>query len=639
MLGFARTPGGISMGRLGNANQLPALNFFVPPLPPGQYRVAAIARQATTQAQAVSNWVSLQIIPANAAWIRNTIAVCVATLEGPAAGAEGYKAQQEAAEQLSFLDVPEAWAASLDLLPKSEGVLLTGLLVGHPQVRVCELMGDRVAAPKQSVSTSYLYRLSEVCAAAHLPPPPVKPAVRPLAGVISAAPPQHPVAPPDPEMMAWAGKHHAYTEGVMNDAAARLAASLDAKQGSAKWDAIATLLQRISQVRVNRPPEPDPAWIPQLSRAFVQNYASLDVPRRQYLLDMYASTIESPDVAPLLESVLDQWKPGDYYEPPQSAIRSLVRIDPARGRARILAELSKDKTWLQTDSLELLPPSAVRPMDDALIDALARAQRPGGWNVQLSMAAIARYATPKALPRIRAIYESQQTPCQPELVAYFVRVDPAYADRIFHSHPWDMHAEPPPCTLQIFERTSRLAMGPPLEKYLAAYLMHGDVHIKSTAARILQRYGTAAAAPALWDALRYFHEYWKGKDAELEKSGENLNLESELRNAIANGRGWLVMEPDLHLIEALCTSGRCVQETRQNLALFTEPLRIDISMGGPYGAVGSVAQYFGLESVAAVEAKLAQYPRGTHFTLRAPGNLANELRRFALEKGLSVTTL
>jgi len=36
---------------------------------------------------------------------------------------------------------------------------------------------------------------------------------------------------------------------------------------------------------------------------------------------------------------------------------------------------------------------------------------------------------------------------------------------------------------------------------------------------------------------------------------------------------------------------------------------------------------------------LAQYPRGTHFTLRAPGNLANELRRFALEKGLIVATL
>src|SRR3954453_23506067 len=104
-------------------------------------------------------------------------------------------------------------------------------------------------------------------------------------------------------------------------------------------------------------------------------------------------------------------------------------------------------------------------MDDALIEALARAQRPGGWNVQLAMSAIARYATPKALPRIRAIYESQQDSCQPELLAYFVRVDPAYSERVFRSHAWDMHAMPPPCTVQYFQRTPPLAINRALEEY------------------------------------------------------------------------------------------------------------------------------------------------------------------------------
>src|SRR3974390_1889072 len=72
------------------------------------------------------------------------------------------------------------------------------------------------------------------------------------------------------------------------------------------------------------------------------------------------------------------------------------------------------------------------------------------------MAGVARYVTPKPLPRVRAIYESHQEACQPELVAYFVRVDPAYADRIFHSHSWDMQTPPPRCTLQYFNRTPPL---------------------------------------------------------------------------------------------------------------------------------------------------------------------------------------
>lgn len=639
-----------------------ALNSYLPGLAPGRYRVAALARKLVLRSYrpgstayvysdppqyAVSGTVELDIIAASADWVRNTIARSVTHLNGPQPRDQaGYEAQQDAAQQLAFINEPAAWTASLDALPKEESVLLAGLERGRPQARVCDLMQARVAFPAQSVSSQYLYRLSDICARAHLPPAPTPPPGQTIraavAGVISTTPPPTRPVPPDPQMQAWIEKHRAYTEDVINGAAAALAGSLASKQAPAKWEAIATLLQRINQVRSNRPATPDPSWIPLLTSVFTRDYAIVEPARKQYLLDMYASTVNSSDLVPLLESVLDSWKPGDYYEAPHSALRALSRIDPARARGRILAELAKDKTWLDVASLDLLPASAVPPMDDALIDALARAQRPGGWNVQLSMAAIARYATPKALPRIRAIYESQQDSCQPELAAYFVRVDPAYADRIFHNHSWNMHAPPPRCTVQYFNRTPPLAMGPPLERYLAAYLMHSDVYVKSTAARVLGRSGTASALPPLWDAFRYFHEYWKGKNAELEQLGEGVNLEVDLRNAIAHGRGWFVSEADLHLIESLCISGRCVGETRQDLESVKSPLHIEITSGASGEVVARVAQYFSLDSVAAIESKLAQYPRRTRFVLYAPsgpiGEVAKQIRRSAEAKGLVIMT-
>ncbi|MBI1898128.1 MAG: hypothetical protein HYS04_16580 [Acidobacteria bacterium] len=113
-------------------------------------------------------------------------------------------------------------------------------------------------------------------------------------------------------MMAWIEKRRAYTEDIMNSAAATLAGSLASKQGAAKWDAFATLLQRINQMRSNRPPTPDPVWIPLLTATFVREFASVEPARKQYLLDMYASTVDSPELVPLLEGVLDSWKPGDY---------------------------------------------------------------------------------------------------------------------------------------------------------------------------------------------------------------------------------------------------------------------------------------------------------------------------------------
>jgi hypothetical protein len=116
----------------------------------------------------------------------------------------------------------------------------------------------------------------------------------------------------------------------------------------------------------------------------------------------------------------------------------------------------------------------------------------------------------------------------------------------------------------------------------------------------------------------------------------------DLRNAIARGRGWLATETDLHLIESLCISGRCIQETRQDLEHWKPPLRIEVMMQPSIGISGRVAQYFGLESIAALESKLAQFPRGTRFDLYAPGGqparTSAEIRRFATEKGLVVTT-
>ena len=263
-----------------------------------------------------------------------------------------------------------------------------------------------------------------------------------------------------------------------------------------------------------------------------------------------------------------------------------------------------------------MPPAAARITDDELIAGLADAQRSGGWNVGLRMTALAKYGTPKALPRVKAIYESQQDSCQPELVAYFVRVDPAYADRIFHSHPWDVKAEPPRCTGMIFDRTPRIAMGPVLEKYMAAYLMQGTVYLKKAAAQSLGKFGSPAALGPLWDTFRYFHDYWKGKEADLAQNGEGEGLEIELRNAIARGRHWLATDADLRLLESLCVSERCRYETQQDLRAWQKPLRLEVR--GPANA--AIAQYYQFESLADIEEKLGQFPKGTQFELTsAPG--------------------
>ena len=113
----------------------------------------------------------------------------------------------------------------------------------------------------------------------------------------------------------------------------------------------------------------------------------------------------------------------------------------------------------------------------------------------------------------------------------------------------------------------------------------------------------------------------------------------ELRNAIARGRGWLATESDLRTIESLCSSGQCIAETRQDLSAWERPLRIELTDQPSGAALGKIAQYFGLNGLDAVEAKMVQFPRGTQFTVYANGKesskMADALLKFAAEHGMA----
>jgi hypothetical protein len=631
------------MLRFGQPSGAPALslNDYLPALRPARYRVAMLARKlllthpnpltdmfryAEPPEYAVSNVVEIEVVPATKAWADQAIASSVSNLKGPEPNTREEGEQRRfAVQQLRLLDTPAAWSAALALLPvEEEYVLLRGLEASRDPARVCELMQAVVPTPSQAVSSYYLQEMARICARANLPP----------------APPNatKPTEPSAEQKQYWA-QYREYQQIVTAKAAATLAASLALKQGDAKAIAFQTLMERVQYIRNNEPRQPLPAWLPAVNEEFTKSYAQIDRLRPRHLLGLYATTLHSPDLVPLLESVLDNWKPGDYYEAPREALHYMHAIDPARAQARIVAEVKRARTWLDASQLDLLPASAAPFTDDELIEALGAAQRAGGWNPSLRMSALAKYASPEALPRIRAIYESQKDSCQPELIAYFVRVDPAYADRVFHSHPWDIHVEPPRCTGAYFARTPPIAMGPVLERYMAVYLMQGTVPLKRAAAQSLGRFGSPAAAEPLWDAFRYFHAYWNGKEAELAQNREGDFLEMDLRNAMARGRHWIATDADLRTIESLCISQQCKVETAQDLRTWQLPLRIEAS-SQPGAVHGRVAQYYGIESMEALEEKLAQFPKGTRFVLTVHGDDAERatahIQTYANAHGLSV---
>src|ERR1017187_6674816 len=294
---------------------------------------------ADPEQYAVSNTVEIEVTAATEAWIRQTIANSVATLDGPQANKpEAYEKRKAAAEQLRFLDVPDSWSASLALLPTEESILVKGLAATREPARICELMQAAVPTPMQAVSSYYLRAMAQTCARANLPAPP------------TYTPPKPGEKPPEPtaEQTQYWRQHQEYEQGLIEKANAGLAASVVRKQGEAKAVAFETLMERIQQIHANEKGKPLPAWLPAVTEEFTKSYAKIEGFRQRQLLGLYASTLRSRDMIPLLESAMDALKPGDYYEASHEALLDLYVIDPARAQARIVAELGKERTWLDS---------------------------------------------------------------------------------------------------------------------------------------------------------------------------------------------------------------------------------------------------------------------------------------------------
>ena len=581
------------------------LNGYVPRLKAGHYQAALLARLlvrkgtdpitspwvfAEPARYVVSERIHFEVIPATELWIRSTVSESAVVLEETAVnGPQGYERRVRAARRLRYLQHPLAWEASLAHYGQEPGSndLMFGLSETTQPAEVCALMRSRVGDRAQFVSFHYLNNLADICMRAR----------------------------PDFDPSRWDAQVRSARAAILGEAAGNLAASLRPREGVGKGAAILCLLEYVQSLQNNSEARAAlPAWMPELRKVAADSYFQVPFYMRGSMIGGgYWHLLRGPEMMPVIRAILEA-RVVDYNDQQNwnQALRRLYEVDPAEGRNRLLAELRNPETRIDEGTLALLPPDSVSGMDNELIDTLAEAQRRPAGNARMAMLMIARYASPRALPRLRAIYESQQNPCQPELMAYFLRTDPGYADAVFHRHPWDMQAAAP-CAWEYFSFTPKLRMHAVLEKYLTAYLMHGDVRLKMAAAESLGKYGSPTAQGALWEAFRYFHNFWKDRRGEVGETPANEMLESALRTAIARGRNWIVGEADLRMMESLCITQRCTWETREDLQASKPPLRVNL-WGDAEDVHASVAQYSGL-TLEELKRKLAQFPKGTPFEL------------------------
>jgi hypothetical protein len=249
-----------------------------------------------------------------------------------------------------------------------------------------------------------------------------------------------------------------------------------------------------------------------------------------------------------------------------------------------------------------------------------------------------RYATGDLVKQAEAAYEKrnaeldrQKLPhCGGSLVYYFLKYDPEYGVSELQREI-DGEGAPVCCDIGFQTRDlDRSAYSPALEKLAIEFLSSPKVPVKRGAAEWLGRYGSPAAEKPLWKTLGYFHDWWQGRETEINQ--ENLQFERTLRIALAQADGWFLDTDGLKQMAELCSSDWCRQEVAQWIGEANDPVNI-MPFDGAAGLAAQIGRYSATS--AAIAGKLRQFPAGTAFHIAAPEGF-DELRAAVRDAGFDL---
>jgi hypothetical protein len=375
----------------------------------------------------------------------------------------------------------------------------------------------------------------------------------------------------------------------------------------------------------------------QLAAAFVD----LPVERQINLLEYQWHALAGPAMLPALRRLIAA-APTDAPSAADLALRRLAQLAPDEARPLILREIQNPRRGATLKTLGSLRDAELPDLDDALAVNFEAS------NSEIHAALVQRYATRRIAPRILAstgdaigVMACSQ---QASILAYFLRVDEAIGSTLLDRA---MTSRATGCWKSL-NQIGALRMTPAVQARAIADLDNPDPGVVIAAIQTLGQHGSPAALEPLRMAFERWHATWADRAGELAHShaAERPNapqamVEDAFRQAIGTGQGWLVRASELRELQSLCVTANCRTQTVH--MIHEDDTRIMLwSSNEPDESHIELAQYR-FTSIAALEDKLARYPRGTAFTIQRSANEIGDvtatiarLMAFAASRGLSI---
>ena len=420
-----------------------------------------------------------------------------------------------------------------------------------------------------------------------------------------------------------------------------------------------------------------------MRRQLIAEWSTLPEKTRAELIQTGWPPLDGMEALPILREIVSQPPPhfgnaGDFacYATTQDqcsilmnrnkALKRIFELDPAEGRSLILRDLSDPEAQPSLSLVKLLSSAQLRPFIQRAVQRIessttVRPAVPSPAYIETSDARpwdysfVEEFADKSALGPLEAKFKEDNDhlskgACVPQAVSmlrYFLRVDPKVGAREVQVQLAARNVTG--CYLTLLED-----LGPSLpvvEQLATTDLENADLSVSTSAARALERWGSAKAEPALWERLTRFHQEWPNGVGELPITDKDAsarvraldNLETTLVHSIVSGTNWICGPEKLTRLRELASRDQRIQLSH----LIDEwegadgPLIIEPDYGGPSDRLSfGVLQlnYRNLDE-GQIRTKLSQMPRGSKlyfqtYTAEQMGSPVSTEKQQAVLQGL-----
>lgn len=593
---------------------------------PGMYTLAVKSRRVTDEfvtpyavVAVESNTVSFEILPRDATWDASQLETARRIIDAnqPPLGARaGCRMIRFLGTDAAAMEMIRRYGADTD--HGCDFDYMAGLFSAANRAAVVRAMEGGLRAADQPVTGSYLRTLSTL--SVYLQHPEFRPAqTRATKGRLVAG-----------------GELSRRSDLI--DAAMSMYRDMLTAAMLDKTDRVRAITLAEAQALTQRQPSAESAASrAQLAAAFLD----LPVERQTNLLEYQWRTLAGPAMLPVLRRLIAA-APTDAPSAADLALRRLTQLAPDEARSLILRGIQNPRRGATLKTLGSLRDAELPELDDALAANFEAS------NSEIHAALVQRYATRKVAPRILASAREKigVMACsqQASILAYFLRVDEATGSTLLDRA---MTSRATGCWRSL-NQIAALRMTPVVQARAVADLDNSDPDVVIAAIRTLGQHGSPAALEPLRMAFQRWHATWVDRAAELAYSraverpnAKQAMVEDAFRQAIGTGRRWLVRATELRELQSWCVTDNC--RTQTGHMIHEDDTRIMLwSINEPDESHIELAQYR-LTSIAALEEKLSQYPRGIAFVLQRSANETGDvtaairrLMAFAASRGLSI---